>query len=133
MPTSGPSTTRSGRAGRAGWTSPLLPARRRAAGRHGPPRTWATSATSSPRSSAVLPMPGYDVEVELAVTLDDLLRGGKRRIQIGEGKTLDVEIPIGLRDGVVLRLAGQGGPGTSGGPPGDGYLHARMVPHPRYR
>jgi curved DNA-binding protein len=78
-------------------------------------------------------MPGYDVEVELAVTLDDLLRGGKRRIQIGEGKTLDVEIPVGLRDGVVLRLAGQGGPGTNGGPPGDVYLHARMVPHPRYR
>ena len=78
-------------------------------------------------------MPGHDVEAELPVTLDDLLRGGKRRIQIGEGKSLDVEIPQGVRDGVVLRLAGQGGPGTNGGPPGDAYLHVRLVPHPRYR
>ena len=78
-------------------------------------------------------MPGHDVEAELPVTLDDLLRGGKRRIQIGEGKSLDVEIPPGVRDGVVLRLAGQGGPGTNGGPPGDAYLHVRLVPHPRYR
>jgi len=72
-------------------------------------------------------MPGHDVEAELPVTLDDLLRGGKRRIQIGEGKSLDVEIPPGVRDGVVLRLAGQGGPGTNGGPPGDAYLHVRLV------
>jgi curved DNA-binding protein len=33
----------------------------------------------------------------------------------------------------VLRLVGQGGRGTNGGPPGDAYLHARVVPHPRYR
>ena len=53
-------------------------------------------------------MPGADIEAELPVTLDDLLRGGKRRIQLAEGRALDVEIPPGARDGVVLRLAGQG-------------------------
>jgi curved DNA-binding protein len=85
------------------------------------------------RGGVRITMPGHDVEAELPVTLDDLLRGGKRRIEFGGGKSLDVEIPIGVRDGVVLRLAGQGGPGTNGGPAGDVYLHARMVPHPRYR
>jgi curved DNA-binding protein len=78
-------------------------------------------------------MPGADVEAELPVTLDDLLRGGKRRIQLAEGRAVDVEIPLGARDGVVLRLAGQGGRGVNGGPPGDLFLHLRLASHPRYR
>ena len=44
-----------------------------------------------------------------------------------------MEIPLGVRDGTVLRLAGQGEAGVNGGPPGDLYLHVRLVPHPRYR
>jgi curved DNA-binding protein len=78
-------------------------------------------------------MPGADIEAELPVTLDDLLRGGKRRIQLAEGRAVDVEIPLGVRDGVVLRLAGQGGRGVNGGPPGDLFLHLHLAPHPRYR
>jgi curved DNA-binding protein len=85
------------------------------------------------RGNVRVTMPGADVEAELPVTLDDLLRGGKRRIQLAEGRAVDVEIPIGVRDGVVLRLAGQGGPGVNGGPAGDLYLHLRLAPHPRYR
>jgi curved DNA-binding protein len=85
------------------------------------------------RGNVRVTMPGADIEAELPVTLDDLLRGGKRRIQLAEGKAVDVEIPVGVRDGVVLRLAGQGGPGANGGPPGDLYLHLRLAPHPRYR
>jgi curved DNA-binding protein len=46
---------------------------------------------------------------------------------------VDVEIPRGAREGTVLRLAGQGERGMGGGPPGDLYLHVRLVPHPRYR
>jgi curved DNA-binding protein len=85
------------------------------------------------RGNVRVTMPGADIEAELPVTLDDLLRGGKRRIQLAEGRAVDVEIPIGVRDGVVLRLAGQGGPGANGGPSGDLYLHLRLAPHPRYR
>jgi curved DNA-binding protein len=78
-------------------------------------------------------MPGADVEGELLVTLEELLRGGRRRVQLPGGRSLDVEIPRGARDGTVLRLAGQGEPGMGGGPPGDIYLRIRLVPHPRYR
>ena len=85
------------------------------------------------RGNVRVTMPGADIEAELPVTLDDLLRGGKRRIQLAEGRAVDVEIPVGVRDGVVLRLAGQGGPGVNGGPAGDLYLHLRLTPHPRYR
>ena len=36
-------------------------------------------------------------------------------------------------DGQRIRLAGQGGPGVDGGPPGDLYLIVRLAEHPRYR
>jgi curved DNA-binding protein len=78
-------------------------------------------------------MPGSDVEAEVTIGLPDLLGGGRRRIQISGGRSLEVEIPRGARDGTVLRLAGQGEPGIGGGPSGDLYLHLHVVPHPRYR
>jgi curved DNA-binding protein len=78
-------------------------------------------------------LPGSDVEAELPVTLEDLLRKSRRRISLDGGRNLEVEIPVGMREGSVLRLAGQGEPGTNGGTPGDLYLRLRLVPHPRYR
>jgi curved DNA-binding protein len=77
-------------------------------------------------------MPGNDVEAELPLSLDELLRGGRRRITLN-GRSLDVDIPPGVRDGTVLRLSGEGEPGIGGGPPGDLYLRIRLVPDSRYR
>jgi curved DNA-binding protein len=86
-----------------------------------------------PRRGGVrMPMPGDDIEGELPLTLDDVLRGGQRRITLN-GRSLDVTIPRGIRDGATLRLAGQGGRGSNGGPPGDVFLRVRLAPHPRYR
>ncbi len=53
-------------------------------------------------------------------------RGGKR-------ERLSVKIPAGLKDGAVIRLAGQGEPGVNGGPPGDLLLTVRVAPHPYFR
>ena len=44
----------------------------------------------------------------------------------------DVTIPPGVREGTLIRLAGQGEPGANGGPPGDLYLHVRIEPHPLF-
>ena len=85
------------------------------------------------RGGVRVTLPGSDVEAELTVTLDELLRGGKRRLQLPGGHTIEVEIPPGVRDSSVLRLAGQGEAGVNGGPPGDLFLHVRLAPHPRYR
>ncbi len=79
-----------------------------------------------------IPFPGADLESEMRVSLEDLLRGGRRRFALG-GRSLEVEVPLGSRDGTVLRLAGQGEKGEGGGPPGDLFLRLRLVPHPRYR
>jgi curved DNA-binding protein len=77
-------------------------------------------------------MPGADVEAELPLSVEELLRGGRRRITLN-GRTRDVDIPLGVRDGTVLRLAGEGERSVGGGPPGDLYLRIRQTPHPRIR
>lgn len=84
------------------------------------------------RGGVRVTFPGSDVVAELPVTVDELLRGGRRRLVVN-GRTVEVELPRGVRDGTVLRLPGQGEPGPGGGPPGDLYLHVRVLPHPRYR
>ena len=38
-------------------------------------------------------------------------------------------IPAGVRDGSVIRLAGQGEPGANGAPAGDLFLAVRIQPH----
>jgi curved DNA-binding protein len=90
--------------------------------------------TGSPgRGGVRITLPGSDMEAELPVTVEELLKGGRRRITLNGSRNLEVEIPLGAREGTVLRLAGQGERGVGGGPPGDLYLHVHAVPHPRYR
>ena len=43
---------------------------------------------------------------------------------------LTVKIPPGVDTGSKVRLAGKGGPGVSGGPPGDLYIQMQVRPHP---
>jgi curved DNA-binding protein len=86
----------------------------------------------SARGATRITIPGNDVEAMLPLSLDEMLRGGRRPVTV-DGKSVEVTIPLGVRDGTLLRLAGQGEPGIDGGPPGDLYLHARLIPHPRYR
>ncbi|WP_048441013.1 molecular chaperone DnaJ [Caenimonas sp. SL110] len=44
-------------------------------------------------------------------------------------KTLEVKIPGGIDDGMRIRSAGNGEPGTNGGPPGDLYIEIRLKKH----
>jgi molecular chaperone DnaJ len=46
---------------------------------------------------------------------------------------IKLKIPAGIEDGSKMRLAGQGGPGTHGGAPGDLYLKVTLRPHPLVR
>jgi curved DNA-binding protein len=76
---------------------------------------------------------GADQEAEIELSLEEAARGGRRKISLGDGRDYEVNIPPGVRDGQRIRLAGQGSPGVSGGPPGDLFLRARIRPHPRFR
>jgi molecular chaperone DnaJ len=44
-------------------------------------------------------------------------------------KTLEVKIPAGINEGMRIRSAGNGEPGTNGGPPGDLYIEIRIKEH----
>jgi curved DNA-binding protein len=82
------------------------------------------------------PIAGADQEAELEVSVEEAYRGGNRSVTIGGRagtRTLDVRIPAGVTDGQRIRLAGQGGHGSGGSPPGDLYLIVRIAPHPKYR
>lgn len=44
-------------------------------------------------------------------------------------ETIDVTIPVGVRDGSRIRLSGKGEPGRNGGPPGDLYIVTKVRSH----
>jgi DnaJ-class molecular chaperone len=82
---------------------------------------------------ATIRMRGSDRQYALTVDFLDAVNGAKQRLELAPGKSLDVTIPAGVRDGQVLRLAGQGGPGLGGGPAGDALIEIRVAPHALFK
>jgi DnaJ-class molecular chaperone len=76
---------------------------------------------------------GSDAHYTLTVSFLDAANGTTRRITLPDGRTLDVRIPGGVRDGHILRLKGQGMPGLGDGPPGDALVEIVVAPHPLFR
>jgi len=87
------------------------------------------------------PRRGGDVEASLELTLEEAYRGGAKNVTLQERvsgpggaptmrtKTLEVNIPSGVKDGARIRLAGQGNPGAAGGPAGDLFMRLKIQPH----
>ena len=82
------------------------------------------------------PIPGADQEAELELTVEEAYHGGLRSVTLqgpdGQ-RSFDVRVPAGVTSGQRIRLAGQGGRGSNGAPPGDLYFVVRIARHPRYR
>jgi curved DNA-binding protein len=110
------------------------------------------------RADSGFALRGSDVEAEISLPLEDAHRGVTRTITFdatercpdcggsgmkdgktcptcrGRGlirrtKSLEVDIPAGVRDGSVIRLAGQGEPGEGNAPAGDLFLHITIKTH----
>jgi len=78
-------------------------------------------------------MRGGDVHYTLPVEFLEAVKGAKKRVDMPDGKTLDITIPAGVQDGQTLRLKGQGTPGLGGGPAGDALITVSVRPHPVFR
>jgi curved DNA-binding protein len=76
---------------------------------------------------------GADLELELELSLEEASRGGRRSVQLADGRSYEVTIPPGVHDGQRIRLAGEGRQGAGGGPTGDLFLRVRLRRHPRFR
>jgi DnaJ-class molecular chaperone len=112
-------------------------------------------------SSTPFAQRGSDLETTLDLTLREAYAGGAKSLSLqiedscptcnGSGllngqvcptchatgrvvqtKKFDVTIPMGVRDGQRIRLAGQGSHGAGSGPPGDLYLVVHLLPDPTF-
>jgi DnaJ-class molecular chaperone len=111
------------------------------------------------RGSRGFSMPGEDAVADVEVTLDEVLRGTRRNLQmsglvpcetchgsgtVGESacptcqgagqvsrvQNIEVRIPPGIHEGGQLRVRGKGNPGYGGGEPGDLILRVHVAAHP---
>jgi molecular chaperone DnaJ len=89
---------------------------------------------------------GVDLGAELRLGFEDAVRGTTATVTVpmgadapagnwpegesGKGpRRVKVRVPAGVEDGQTIRVAGRGGPGHDGGPPGDLYVTIRVAPH----
>ncbi|MBP2290518.1 DnaJ C-terminal domain-containing protein [Azospirillum rugosum] len=82
---------------------------------------------------ASMPMKGGNLSLALTVDFVDAAKGGKQRVTMPDGKTLDIDLPAGLEDHATIRLKGKGLPGVNGGPPGDALITVTVAPHAWFR
>ncbi|MAK64763.1 MAG: molecular chaperone DnaJ [Maricaulis sp.] len=75
------------------------------------------------------PRKGQDVRYSLTLDFLDAAGGGKHRVTLPGGRTLDVAVPPGAADGQVLRLRGQGEPSPGGGRAGDAFIEIKVADH----
>lgn len=76
---------------------------------------------------------GGNLSLGLPLDFVEAVKGGKRRVTLPDGRSLDVDLPAGLEDGATVRLKGQGLPGVNGGPAGDALITVSVRPHPWFR
>ena len=79
------------------------------------------------------PTKGENLTYEITVTLNDVLDGTEKTINLrqnGRDDNISVKIPKGIEAGKRLRLSGKGSPSQTGGPAGDLYLKVNVAPHP---
>ena len=83
------------------------------------------------------PRKGGDIEQPVEITLEEAFNGTQRTYSIhdaqtGETRTVEVKIPAGATDGLRVRVAGKGDPGSAGAAAGDLYLIVKIRPHEQF-
>ncbi len=83
------------------------------------------------------PRRGRDIQAQIDTDLQTAYSGGKTRVVLndssGNERVLEVKIPAGIQPGQVIRLGGQGHPGSGGAPSGDLLLEIGVRDDARFR
>jgi DnaJ-class molecular chaperone len=75
---------------------------------------------------------GLDITYQVSIGFEESITGSSRRLKLNDGRSVDIKVPAGIKDGQVIRLSGQGGPGVGGAPKGDALVEVRVAAHPYY-
>lgn len=111
-------------------------------GSRGRPSGGFGRATMDGQSGQTAARHGQDIEGDILVTLDEVLHGSTRTINLQRSdprsgqssvQTLRVRIPPGVREAQLIRLTGKGQEGTGGGGAGNLYLRVAFAKHPDFR
>ncbi len=98
-----------------------------------------SDGVDQPDQQSAAGLRGQDVEGDILITLNEVLKGAMRAISVRrtnartgqeETQTYQVRIPAGVRAGQSIRVPGKGGEGLGGGSAGDIYLRVRHAQHP---
>ncbi|MGB3199978.1 MAG: J domain-containing protein [Nodosilinea sp.] len=92
--------------------------------RRGTGQTAGSAVDSYPSGDATTAAGRRDAEADLTIPLEKAFRGGRERIRLEDGRSLEVNMPAGMVTGQRIRLRGQG----IGG--GNLYLRIQIDPHP---
>lgn len=85
----------------------------------------------SKRGSHFNSRPGGDMQSKLSITFEESVFGAEKQIRI-DNRTITVKIPPGIKDGQMLRLAGQG-KSVSGGNRGSLHVKISVQPHSDFK
>ena len=85
---------------------------------------------------------GQDIETTMDISLEDAFFCSTKSIEVEisdsnspgivKRKRYEVKIPEGTKEGLKIRLAGQGEKGSHGGQDGDLFIVIHIVPHPQF-
>ena len=75
---------------------------------------------------------GQDLQAELKISLREAAQTHKPTVTVN-GKSLRISIPAGIANGQVIKLKGQGGAGTNGGPAGDLLITITVLEDPIFK
>jgi curved DNA-binding protein len=81
----------------------------------------------APAAKPEAPLRSKNVEAELRLPLEKAYQGGRERIKLEDGRSLEVDMPPGMVSGHMIRLRGQGIAN------GDLFLKIDIIPHHQFR
>ncbi len=64
---------------------------------------------------------GQDIKAELHLDLTEAYKTHKKTLTVN-GKNISITLPAGIKNGQTIKINGQGGTGSNGGPNGDLYI-----------